>query len=146
MLVVRRSGDIYLAVNPDREGTDPGRLLALRDRDGDGRVDVVTTIADVGGNGVALDPLELGLYFARNDRVLNLRAHVSGALGAAGGAVLYGAAVSRGLPRRRLRLGESRNAMGSGCDSHSAVPDGRGSPCRPCARSGRFTPRNHTWS
>lgn len=69
-LVVRRNGDIYLALNPARDGSDPGRLLALRDRDGDGRADVVTTIATTGGNGLALDPSEFLLYFAQSDKVV----------------------------------------------------------------------------
>lgn len=68
-LVVRSNGDIYLAVNPARDGSDPGRVLALRDRDGDGRVDHRVTIAETGGNGIALDAAEVGLYVAHNDRV-----------------------------------------------------------------------------
>ena len=69
-LVVRRNGDIYVAVNPARDGSDPGRLIALRDRDGDGRADVVRTIARKGGNGLALDVSETELYFAQSDTVL----------------------------------------------------------------------------
>lgn len=69
-LAVRRNGDIYLAVNPAPDGSDPGRLLALRDRDGDGRADLVAPLAGVGGNGVTLDESELFLYFAQHDRVV----------------------------------------------------------------------------
>jgi glucose/arabinose dehydrogenase len=70
-LAVTRSGDIYVAVNPARDGSDPGRLIALRDTDRDGRADVVTPILnDLGGNGVALHPSGFFLYFAANDRIL----------------------------------------------------------------------------
>ena len=69
-LVVRRNGDIYVAVNPAKDGSDPGRLLALRDLDGDGRADVVRTIDPEGGNGIALDASETQLYFAHNDRIV----------------------------------------------------------------------------
>jgi glucose/arabinose dehydrogenase len=69
-LVVRRNGDIYVAINPARDGSDPGRLLALRDGNRDGRADVIVPIANVGGNGVALDPTQLFLYFAANDRIV----------------------------------------------------------------------------
>ena len=69
-LVVRRNGDLYVAINPARDGSDPGRFIALRDTDGDGRSDVSVTLATAGGNGVALDPSEFFLYFAQNDRVL----------------------------------------------------------------------------
>lgn len=69
-LVVRRNGDLYVAVNPARDGSDPGRLIALRDEDGDGRADRVETLASVGGNGIALDPSQLALYLAQPDRVV----------------------------------------------------------------------------
>jgi glucose/arabinose dehydrogenase len=72
-LVVRRNGDLYVAVNPAPDGSDPGRLLALRDLSRDGRADVVETIAEVGGNGVALDVAQRFLYFAQNDRVVRYR-------------------------------------------------------------------------
>lgn len=68
-LVVTRAGDLYVAVNPARDGSDPGRVIALRDRDGDGRTEQVVTLADTGGNGIALDALEVGLYVAHNDHV-----------------------------------------------------------------------------
>lgn len=69
-LAVTAAGDIYVAINPARDGSDPGRLLALRDQDRDGRADVVVPILDVGGNGVALHRSGLFLYFAANDRIL----------------------------------------------------------------------------
>jgi glucose/arabinose dehydrogenase len=70
-LAVTRAGDIYVAVNPARDGSDPGRLIALRDQDRDGRADVVVPILNnLGGNGVALHPTGFFLYFAANDRIL----------------------------------------------------------------------------
>jgi glucose/arabinose dehydrogenase len=69
-LAVRRNGDIYVAINPAPDGTDPGGLLALRDSDGDGRAEVVETIASVGGNGLDLSRDERFLYFAQHDRLL----------------------------------------------------------------------------
>lgn len=72
-MAVRRNGDLYVAINPARDGSDPGRLLALRDWDGDGRADVVATLATTGGNGLTLDSTQTALYFAQNDRVLRYR-------------------------------------------------------------------------
>ncbi|HEY5907317.1 MAG TPA: sorbosone dehydrogenase [Vicinamibacteria bacterium] len=69
-LVVRRNGDLYVAVNPARDGSDPGRLLALRDETGDGKADRVETIASVGGNGLDLSASGRFLYFGQHDRVL----------------------------------------------------------------------------
>jgi glucose/arabinose dehydrogenase len=71
--VVRRNGDVYVAVNPAPDGTDPGRLLALRDEDGDGRLERVETIADTGGTGLDLSAGGLHLYFGQADRVLRYR-------------------------------------------------------------------------
>ncbi len=72
-LVVRRNGDIYVALNPAADGSDPGGLVALRDADGDGRAEVVEKLADVGGNGLDLSHDGRFLYFARPDRVVRYR-------------------------------------------------------------------------
>ena len=72
-LVVRSNGDIYVALNPARDGSDPGGLLALRDADRDGRAEVVERISEIGGNGLAISRDERFLYFAPNDRVLRYR-------------------------------------------------------------------------
>jgi glucose/arabinose dehydrogenase len=69
-LVVRRNGDIYVALNPARDGSDPGGLLALRDADNDGRAEVIERLSEIGGNGLELSRNERFLYFAQNDRVL----------------------------------------------------------------------------
>jgi glucose/arabinose dehydrogenase len=69
-LAVRRNGDIYVALNPARDGSDAGGLLALRDADGDGRAERLESVAAVGGNGLELSRSERFLYFAPNDRVL----------------------------------------------------------------------------
>jgi glucose/arabinose dehydrogenase len=69
-LVVRRNGDIYVAINPARDGSDPGGLIALRDADRDGRAEIVQSIADTGGSGLALSRDGRSLYFGQPDRVL----------------------------------------------------------------------------
>lgn len=68
-LVVREDGDIFVAV---RHRGDGGRLLALRDTTGDGRVDVRLAIWEAsGGTGVALSGDTL--WFASPDAVLRFR-------------------------------------------------------------------------
>jgi len=72
-LVVRGNGDVYVAQNPARDGSDPGGLLALRDADGDGRAELIEKLGDVGGNGLDLSHDGRFLYFAQHDRVLRYR-------------------------------------------------------------------------
>jgi glucose/arabinose dehydrogenase len=72
-IAVRRNGDIYVAVNPARDGSDPGALVALRDTDRDGRVDVRETIETAGGSGLALSRDGRFLFFGQPDRVLRYR-------------------------------------------------------------------------
>ena len=72
-IAVRRNGDLYVAVNPAPDGSDEGRLLALRDTDGDGRMDRVETISETGGHGVALSGQQHALYFGQPGRVLRYR-------------------------------------------------------------------------
>jgi glucose/arabinose dehydrogenase len=69
-LVVRRNGDIYVAINPAPDGSDPGALIALRDADHDGRAEVVERLSETGGSGLALSRDQRFLYFGQPDRVL----------------------------------------------------------------------------
>lgn len=68
-LAVRDNGDIYVAL---RERGSEGRLLALRDTTGDGRIDVRVPVWEAsGGTGVALSGDDL--FFAPPDAVLRFR-------------------------------------------------------------------------
>ena len=60
-MAVTESGDLYVALNPAREGG--GGLVGLRDTTGDGRMDVEVRIDEQGGTGVELH--EGWLYFGR---------------------------------------------------------------------------------
>ena len=72
-IVVRRNGDLYVAVNPSWDGSDNGRFIALHDNDGDGRMDRTVVISQSGGHGVALNAQENRLYLGKNDRVLRYK-------------------------------------------------------------------------
>jgi glucose/arabinose dehydrogenase len=78
-LVVHENGDIFVAI---RARGQEGRLLALRDTTGDGRVDLRQTVWDEsGGTGVAISGDTL--WFAPPDAVLRFRLE-PGSLAAAG--------------------------------------------------------------
>jgi glucose/arabinose dehydrogenase len=67
-LAVTPNGTVYVALDPARDGSDTGGLLALRDRNGDGRADERQMFFDQGGNGVAH---RFGqLFFGTSDGVL----------------------------------------------------------------------------
>jgi glucose/arabinose dehydrogenase len=66
-LVVRPNGDIYVARNNPPTGTVRG-VIALRDRDGDGKADVQESFGATGGNGIAWR--SGALYHAPNDRII----------------------------------------------------------------------------
>ena len=58
----RPTGDVYVAIGDAPDGADIGRVLALRDGDGDGNADCSCRFGDRGGNGITW----LGhLFFAR---------------------------------------------------------------------------------
>lgn len=66
-IAVSPSGDVFVAVADQRDGT-PGGVVALRDVDGDGVSDRRETFAGRGGNGIAWH--QGRLYFAQNDRIV----------------------------------------------------------------------------
>lgn len=69
-LAVTPNGNIYVELDPARDGSDTGGLLALRDRNGDGRADERQMFFDRGGDGVAH---RFGqLFFGTSDSVLPL--------------------------------------------------------------------------
>lgn len=71
-LVVRRNGDVFVALASGRGGNPAGGVMALRDTTGDGKADVRVRFGpQSGGNGIALRGDEL--YFAPNDGVLRYR-------------------------------------------------------------------------
>ncbi|MEZ4424311.1 MAG: PQQ-dependent sugar dehydrogenase [Gemmatimonadota bacterium] len=73
-LQVSAAGDVYVALRdvrrPDRS-VETGGIVALRDTDGDGRVDVRERWGHAGGNGVVLH--DGFLYLAPDDAVLRYR-------------------------------------------------------------------------
>jgi len=72
-LAVRRNGDLYVALNPAPDGSDPGGVLALRDVDGDGKADERATLSTTGGSGLALSDNERFLFVGQPDRILRYR-------------------------------------------------------------------------
>jgi glucose/arabinose dehydrogenase len=67
-LTVTPNGDVYVAVNDARDGSDLGEILALRDENGDGRADRIERFHDRGGNDVVWRDGQL--WFAENARIV----------------------------------------------------------------------------
>lgn len=67
-LAVAENGDVYVAV---RHRGEPGKIVALRDTDEDGRADVTEHFDDVGGTGLRLH--DGFLYLGRTDEVVRYR-------------------------------------------------------------------------
>jgi glucose/arabinose dehydrogenase len=67
-MTVTPSGDLFVAIAPSPDGSTPGRIVALRDGDGDGDAEMQDTFGEPGGNGIAWRDGQL--YLAANDRVL----------------------------------------------------------------------------
>jgi glucose/arabinose dehydrogenase len=67
-VTVTPSGDVFVAVNPSPEGSTPGEIVALRDTDLDGKLDMRATFNTTGGNGIAWQDGEL--FFAEADRII----------------------------------------------------------------------------
>ena len=65
-LVVSASGDIYVAIRNQPDA--PGGIVALRDTNGDGRIDVRERFAESGGTGIAI--YNSHLYLSRDDAVV----------------------------------------------------------------------------
>ena len=68
-IAVRSDGVVFGIVRNERGSTGTGRVLALRDEDGDGRADSVERFGENGGTGLALVDDTL-LYVAPDDAVL----------------------------------------------------------------------------
>jgi glucose/arabinose dehydrogenase len=66
-LAVTPTGDVFVAIDR-RSATDAGRVIALRDADGNGVAEVREDIADVGGNGIAWQAGRL--FVAASDRIV----------------------------------------------------------------------------
>ncbi len=67
-VAVSPSGDVFVAVNPSRDGKTPGQIIALRDTNDDGKFDKRETFNEVGGNSIVWRKGEL--FFAENDRII----------------------------------------------------------------------------
>lgn len=67
-VTVSPSGDVFVAVNPSADGTEPGRIIALRDADQDGKLEERATFNTKGGNSIVWRDGEL--FFAENDRII----------------------------------------------------------------------------
>src|SRR5688572_23810972 len=65
-IVVAPNGDVFVAVRGSRN--QPGGLVSLRDRNGDGKADVQVRISVTGGTGIALRGNQL--YFGADNAVL----------------------------------------------------------------------------
>lgn len=66
-IAVSPSGDVFVAIADQRDGT-PGGVVGLRDEDGDGVSDRRVRFAGQGGNGIAWH--QGMLYFAQDDRIV----------------------------------------------------------------------------
>lgn len=126
-LVIRDNGDIFVAAAGSRQG-GAGGVYALRDTDGDGRVDRRTRFGDLGGTGIQL--VGEDLYFAPDDRVL--RYHVPA-----------GAMEPSGAPEvvvRNLPSSGSHRAKSIAVDGRGGLYVNVGSPsnvCQPRNMAGR---------
>ena len=123
-LVIRDNGDIFVAAAGSRQG-GAGGVYALRDTDGDGRVDRRTRFGDLGGTGIQL--VGEDLYFAPDDRVL--RYHVPA-----------GAMEPSGAPEvvvRNLPSSGSHRAKSIAVDGRGGLYVNVGSPSNVCQ------PRKH---
>jgi len=71
-MAITPNGDVFVAINSPGNRNPSFGIVALRDRDGDGRADQQTQFsAGLGGSGIAWnDGL---LYFGANDRILRFR-------------------------------------------------------------------------
>jgi glucose/arabinose dehydrogenase len=67
-MAVTPSGDLFVAVAPTVNGSDPGEIVALRDADGDGEAETQERFGEPGGNGIAWRDGQL--YVAGNESVL----------------------------------------------------------------------------
>jgi glucose/arabinose dehydrogenase len=68
-MAVTTSGDLFVAINPSRDGQPAFGIIALRDKTGDGRADEQAAFSPgLGGSGIAW--ADGTLYFGANDRVL----------------------------------------------------------------------------
>ena len=68
-LAIAPNGDVIAAQSGRRDGGGGG-LLLLRDTDGDGMLNIVSLLSEMGGTGVVL--AEDAIYFSPNDRVLRI--------------------------------------------------------------------------
>jgi len=67
-VAIAPSGDVFVAVKDSVDGLTKGKVVALRDSNGDGKLDVRQTFGSEGGNDVVWR--DGYLYFAQNERVI----------------------------------------------------------------------------
>jgi glucose/arabinose dehydrogenase len=90
-VAVTPSGDVFVAIGTSPDRSDPGRVIALRDGDGDGVAETRQVVAERGGNGIWWAD---GQLFVGEDERIVKYAVADGQLTAAGPATV----VVSGLP------------------------------------------------
>ena len=133
-VTVRENGDVYVSLQ--RKHDKGGGIVALRDRDGDGRADLVRYFGDVAGTGI--DIAGDHLYFAEPTRVVRFSFGGAGELVPSGGmsVVVDGFPEQEGHADKPITLdGRGNLYVGIGVPSNACQEDFRtpGSPGRrPC--------------
>jgi glucose/arabinose dehydrogenase len=125
-IAVAPNGDLFVAIQNTR--AQRGGIVAMRDTDGDGRVDVTERFGEDGGTGLLLRGDHL--YFATNDAVLRYPLP-AGSLRPAGGADT----IVMGLPSDRSHAAKSIAIGGDG-----ALFVNIGSPTNVCQPRGQTGP------
>jgi glucose/arabinose dehydrogenase len=90
-IAVTPAGDVFVAIGTSPDGSDPGRVIALRDGDGDGVAETRQVVAERGGNGIWWADGQL--FVGEDDRIVKYPV-AYGQLTAAGAATV----VVTGLP------------------------------------------------
>ncbi len=105
-IAVAPNGDVYVALRDQQQA--PGGIVALRDTDGNGRLDRMERFGHIGGTGIALH--DGALYFAPNTHVLRY------ALPAGGGLVPTAApdTIVSGFPEQRSHAAKTLAFDGRG--------------------------------
>lgn len=107
-ITVAPNGDVYVALRDQQEAR--GGIVALRDTNGDGRLDRMERFGSDGGTGIAVR--DGALYFAPNTHVVRYRLPDSGALVPTGApdTVVYGFPEQRGHAAKTLAF-DARGGM-----------------------------------
>lgn len=144
-LVVSPSGDVFVAIANSRDGRVPGKVVALRDTDHDGKSDVQQSFGTAGGTGIAWAAGVL--YFGEDDRVVRW-ALPDGQLQPAGdpAVIVSGLPKSGDHPAKAIQIGlDGALYVSIGSETNSCQPVNRtpGTPGEdPC---GELATRAGVW-